>query len=210
MSNTPQGRVRVAASITAGQSLIAPLLSSFNQQFPEITLDLQLSNRRVDVINEAYDVAIRIGPSLDSSMISKKLCSVVLRLFASADYLAQQPRITQPQDISQHACLYMNALDEKSSWQLSNEKETVQLSLKPNFVCNDYTTLALAAVNNMGVCLLPDYIYKKHVANHQLVAVLPDWLGRCVDIYAIYPSRDGVTPKLRAFLDFLSVELASE
>ncbi|NRA59417.1 MAG: LysR family transcriptional regulator [Psychrobium sp.] len=208
MSNTPQGKIRIAASISGGQSLIAPVLGLFSQQFPDITLDLQLSNRRVDVINEAFDVAIRIGPSADSSMISKKLCRVKLSLFASDNYLTGNTAIKQSTDVANHACLYMNALDELASWSLINESENVQISLKPLMFCNDYTTLAQASINHMGVCMLPDYIADKYLKNNQLMAVLPNWSGPCIDIYAVYPSRGGVTPKLRALLDFLTDQLS--
>jgi len=210
LSNSPQGKIKIAASITGGQSLIAPLLSLFSIQFPDITLDLQLSNRRVDVVNEGFDVAIRIGPSVDSSMISKHLCRIRMNLFASVKYVENNQDIKHPEDLAQHACLYMNALDDKSNWHLEDKTESLQSHIVPKMVCNDYTTLALAAINHMGVCMLPIYISDKYITSKQLVAVLPQWFGPTVEIYAVYPSRGGVTPKLRALLDFLSHQLSDE
>lgn len=204
LASIPQGGIKIAASISVGQHLIAPNLSEFYQQFPKIKLDLSLTNRRVDVINEGFDLAIRVGPSKDSTLISKRIGQVCLGLYASKNYLSEQNSIKTPSQLIAQQCLYMNAVDEKQIWSLHNCDEKVQVELAPIMTSDDFNVLLQATIDNMGITLLPHYMATQYVNSEQLIPVLPDWQSGYVNIYAIYPSRMGVTPKLNALLDFLT------
>ena len=207
LANVPQGIIKVATSLSGGQALIAPLIADFYHRYPEIMIDMRLTNRRVDVIHEGFDVAIRVGQSPDSSLISKKLCSVQLKLFASPKYLELAKPIKFPQDLSTHKTLFMNAVDEKHQWELYKGNESQLVALSPSAMSSDFSYLATLAISKMGVILMPDYLFKNAQEVGNLVPVLPDWSSESIDIYAIYPSRQGATPKLLAFLDYLGEQL---
>lgn len=208
LANVPQGTIKVATSLSGGQALIAPLIADFYHRYPEIMIDMRLTNRRVDVIHEGFDVAIRVGQSPDSSLISKKLCSVQLKLFASPKYLELAKPIESPGDLSSHETLFMNAVDEKHQWELHKQHQKQLIELTPNAISSDFSYLATLAVSGMGVILMPDYLFKGAQKHGELVPVLSEWSSDSVDIYAIYPSRQGATPKLRAFLDYLGDQLS--
>lgn len=205
LSSSPKGRLRVCASVSIGQNLMVKKLASFYQQYPEIELDLQLLNRRIDLVEEGFDLAIRVGELEDSSLISKPLFELKLHLYASPDYLAgTQQGITALADLTSHHCLYMNASNDKARWFLQSQDEKRELDFQPIISCNDFSSLFQLTCDGLGVALLPDYLCTEALQQGRLIKVLPQWQGKSVAVNAIYPSRKSMTPKLRAMLDFLS------
>jgi DNA-binding transcriptional LysR family regulator len=205
LSSTPSGKLKICASVSIGQNILAPRLAKFQQLYPEIELDLQLLNRRIDLIEEGFDLAIRVGELEDSALISKRLFDVELHLYASPKYLAASSHILkQPEDLLHHACLYMNANDEILQWQLAAGNKKQAIEIKPSFSSNDFTTLRQLTVDDYGIALLPDYLCQQQVKDKSLVRVLDDWVGRRVKVNAVYPNRKSMTPKLRAMLDYLA------
>lgn len=209
LSHNPKGWIKLCTSLTLGQALISPHLAQFSAQYPEINLDITLTNRRVDVIEEGFDLIIRAGESPDSNLITKRLATVKLGLFASHKYLdkCKNIAIKVPDDLRQHNCLYMNAGKEKYSWQLSDADSQIHLDIKPTMLCNDFATLQQMALAGMGIALLPEYLSDTDEQAGNLQRVLPDWEGRSVNIYAIYPSRKGATPKIKEFIHYLNQQL---
>lgn len=200
LTAVPKGWLRVSTSISLGQSLLGPILPAFQARYPDVHVDLSLLNRRVDLIDEGYDLAVRAGPSKDSLLISRFLCSVNMRLYASADYLSQIKAPLTVEQLKSSRCLYMSGAGAgKPSWpRLDGEPS---LPLKPTFICDDFNTLLVQVSKGAGIALLPDYLVQS-LAPH-LVTVLEEDIGSTVDLYTLYPSRKGATPKLRAFLDFI-------
>lgn len=217
MAAIPRGWVKLCASVTIGQALLAPWLPEFNTLFPEVHVDLRLTNRRIDIIEEGYDLTIRVGESPDSSLISKKLCAVNLHLFASPDYLGSAlihkqggKNLSVPNDLLNHQCLFMSAMGDKPSWELYDTGNKTTIDFTPYFVSDDFGVIYQMALSGLGIALLPDYLCSSAEKDNKLVRVLDDWVGRNVNIYAIYPSRKGVTPKIRVLLDFLADRLGNE
>ncbi len=205
LTSTPRGKLNICASVSIGQNILAPRLALFQQQFPEIELDLQLLNRRIDLIEEGFDLAIRVGELEDSALISKRLFDVELHLYASPNYLAASPHaLKQPEDLLNHSCLHMNANDEQLKWQLVDGEKRQGIETKPSFSSNDFSTLRQLAIDDYGIALLPDYLCQQEVKDKTLVRVLDTWVGRKVNVNAVYPNRKSMTPKLRAMLDFLA------
>ncbi|MEH6345559.1 MAG: LysR family transcriptional regulator [Bermanella sp.] len=206
MSAVPKGWLKVGASVAVGQTLLAPKLAQFYQEFSQVKVDLQLSNRRIDIIEEGFDLAIRVGPSPDSSLISRKLCSVDLHLYASHHYL-QKNLDTNPilhaDDLAKHACLFMSDSSNKQRWELFDQDKKHHVNFDAAFVCDDFSVIYQQVTNDMGIALLPDYMCEQALQEQKVKRVLNNLVGRSVDIYAIYASRKGVTPKLRALLDYL-------
>ena len=152
-------KLKSCASVSIGQNILAPRLAAFQQKFPEIELDLQLLNRRIDLIEEGFDLAIRVGELEDSALISKRLFDVELYLYASPDYLAASPyALKQPEDLLQHFCLHMNANEEQLKWQLVDGEKKQMVKTKPSVRSNDFSTLRQLAIDDCGIALLPDYL----------------------------------------------------
>ena len=202
------GTIKIGASIGVGQHLLTPILAEFKASFSQVKLALDFTNRRVDIIEEGFDIVIRVGESPDSNMISKKLNSVAMHLYASKHYLAAinsfDNDIKCIEDLAQHPCLHMDAVEPRARWQLFDGEREQYVNIQPDITANDFYTLASLAEHGLGIALLPDYLAE---GNGTLAKVLPHCVGRHVNLYAIYPSRKGVTPKLRVFIDFLTSKM---
>lgn len=199
----PQGTIKVCVSLAIGQSLLAPKITQFCQQYPDIHVELALTNRRVDIIEEGYDLVIRVGDLTDSSLIARKICQLPLKLYASPSYIANH-RIMQPSDLQQVQCLWMNMKEQKAQWHLVSETQRETVSFSPAFKCDDFSVLRQLAQDGLGVTELPEYMAQQAIARGELLNVLPEWQFESVDMFAVYPSHRGATPKVRAFLEFLS------
>lgn len=205
LSETPIGKLRVCASVTIGQNWLAQYLPEFIHRYPGIQVDLRLANRRVDLIEEGFDVVLRVGDSPDSNLIGKYLCSSELCLYAAPRYLDQSEKnLSTPADLTKHSCLFMNAITERTQWEFRKGKETKQVDFEPVFSTDDFYVLQQLAIDGRGIAQLPDYMGEKLIGDGRLVRVLDGWTGRTVEIRALVRSSRGVTPKIRAFLDFIS------
>lgn len=205
LSETPKGKLRVGASVTVGQSLICPHLARFSRTYPDVKIDLRLTNRRVDLIDDGFDVVIRVGKLQDSNLIGKYLCSQELHLYAAPSYIKESDlSLSVPEDLTKHRCLLMNAVTERSQWQLQHGKEIKVIDIEPAFSCDNFYVLQQLAIDGLGITILPDYMGKKPLEDSRLIRVLDNWIGAKVDFHALVRSTGGVTPKIRAFLDFMS------
>ncbi|TQV88508.1 LysR family transcriptional regulator [Aliikangiella coralliicola] len=208
MAASPIGQLNICASITVGQNFISRHLHGFQQKYPQVTLNLQLTNRRVDVIEEGFDLVLRVGDLKDSNLVARRLCQSELMLFASPEYLKRKPKLTNPDALSHHQCLHASTVSQKPQWRLlknqaeNNKKESI-VDFKPAFICDDFTVLRKMAINGAGIARLPSYICRQAINERKLVRVLPDWAFKTVDIYALFPSHKGATPKVRVFIDYL-------
>ncbi|WP_220495742.1 LysR family transcriptional regulator [Oceanospirillum sediminis] len=216
-THSVQGKLRICTSNTIGIELIAPLLADFNQDYPKANIELQLTNRRVDLIEEDFDLAIRVGHIDDSSLIARQLYQIQLRLFASPCYFETRQIPGHPNELTDHAALLMNAVSNKAVWPLTRiqkDKTTPVESavsqalfetytITPKLACDDYMVVREACIRGMGIALLPHYMAEEALQEKKLIPVLPDWQGNILPLYAIYPSRKGVTPKLKAMLGYL-------
>lgn len=209
----PKGLLTICTSISVGQGLLSPYLAKFKQVYPEVQIKLHLTNRRVDLIEEGFDLVLRVGELPDSNLVAKKLCSREIHLYASPDYLATKQLDARlhdsPEQLEQLDCLFMNQISNKAQWQLnrSTKKEAFTVNFSPAFYCDDFNVLSQLAQDGAGITALPDYIARDAVTQGRLVRVLPLWLVKTVDIYALYPSHKGAMPKLSALLNFLSENL---
>ncbi|GAA6156887.1 MAG: LysR family transcriptional regulator [Alphaproteobacteria bacterium] len=200
---SPRGRLRVCTSVTVGQNLLSPHLGTFAKTYPDVKIDLQLTNRRVDLLEEGFDVVIRVGEMADSNLIAARLCTKQMGLYASSDYLKTAHPLTKPDDLEGHSCLHMNAVDKRARWSLQSPSGDIEFAFKPQIACDDFNVLRQLALDGAGVALLPDYLAEGFVRRGELKRVLSDWTGGQVDFFTVVPSRRGITPKVRAFLDHL-------
>ena len=208
LAEKPRGLLKISASISMGQQLLVPRLADFLRRYPEIDLELMLENRRVDLIAEGYDLAIRIGELEDSNLVSKKLQQSNMKLFASPEYLALSEKrgaaLNQISDLEQHKMLTMAIYPGISRISLCGPGGDVELEPKERVRINDLSSIRQLAIDGMGVALIPTYMVNDALNVGQLLPVLPDWGTPPVSYYLLYPSRRSMTPKLRAMIDFIT------
>lgn len=205
MLEKPQGRLRICTSLGVGQSLLSEHLANFCLQNPEIELDLALTNRRVDLIEEGFDLAFRVGELADSSLVAKRLCSINLKLYAAPNHGFE--KLSHPRELSKQPLMLMSAKERSADWHLICDDNEHHISFKPSVRCDDFSMLKRMAIQGLGITELPDYMAEEFVENGKLINVLPDWTFKPVVLYALYPSHRGATPKVRALLDYLTQEL---
>ena len=206
LSEQPSGLIKVSLPVTIAQSEMAKVLPEFLKLYPEIKVQLIVSNRRVDIINEGIDVALRVRSSLDDdpSLIIRKFENIEQHLFASQAYLNEFGMLKKPEDLTQHRILSM--VDELTDQQMvlnSDDKQTIKVKINPVLMGSDLMMLADLAKQNCGITLLPDNIVEDYVASGKLVKVLPEWKAPHGIFHAVYPSRRGLLPAVRVFIEYL-------
>lgn len=206
LSEQPRGLIKVNLPVTIAQSEMAKVLPEFLKLYPEIKVQLIVSNRRVDIINEGIDVALRVRSSLDDdpSLIIRKFENIEQHLFASQAYLNEFGMLKKPEDLTQHRILSM--VDELTDQQMvlnSDDNQTIKVKINPVLMGSDLMMLADLAKQNCGITLLPDNIVEDYVASGKLVKVLPEWKAPHGIFHAVYPSRRGLLPAVRVFIEYL-------
>ena len=197
------GVVRAATSMSFGFAQLVPAIKLFMDKHPRVSIDLDLQDSVADLIEQRIDLAIRIASKPDPSLIGKPigLCESVL--VASPEYIANQPSILNPNDLSSHSCLgYKNF--ERNIWHLSQAGEFESIEVQCRLTANEATTLLHGALVGMGVSLQPTYLVNKYILSGELIHVLPDWKPNNLTIYALYSSRKHLSPTVRALIDHLA------
>ena len=209
--SAPRGELRVSASFSFGMGALVPIVPDFMARYPDIRLQLELRNDAVDLVAEGFDLAIRIGPLEDSSCAVRYLAESRLALYASPDYLARAGMPATLDEVARRPTLTLSRLGRHGRfyWPLARQNgEARELAITPQLVANDPGVIKFAALAGLGVALLPVILIRPEVESGQLLPVLPDWEGPPTEIGAVYPSRRGLSPKVRVFIDFLSERLA--
>jgi DNA-binding transcriptional LysR family regulator len=207
----PQGLLRINIPSAFGRRHVMPHMKDFLAEYPDIRLDATLTDATVDLIETATDVAVRIGALVESTLIAKKLAPQHRILVCSADYINRAAPLNEPADLGQHDCLAF-ALQPTGSWYCratgDPSRPVVEVAVNGHLRANDSEALRDAALTGLGIALLPTWLVSDDVRTKQLVAVLEDqeWLlspgpGRA--IWAVYPPKKVVSPKVRAFVAFI-------
>ena len=205
IAHSYKGRLKIGASVASGQQILRPALANFMHQYPELNVQLNLVNRRVDFIEEGFDVVIRIGQLDDSLLIAKKLGTVARKLYASPSYIAKHGLPQSVVALEQHQLLIMNPVNNALKLNLvSTENEHFTVNCQPRLLVDDFAILKQSIIDGLGVAALPDYMARKELAEGRLVNVLPEWGMESVDVFALYPRNRAKIPKVKAFLDFVS------
>ncbi len=197
------GRLKVSGPVSFGLLHLAPQWPRFLARHPRVTLDISLSDRIVDLVDEGFDAAVRIASLPNSSLISRKLASTRLILCASPSYLADHPRLTHPADLSAHTVLAYSLLSTGDQWMFDGPQGPVSARVSARMVTNSGDTCCEAALQGLGIVLQPDFMVGTHLASGRLVELLPAYRSTELGIYLMYPSRQHVTPKVRALIAHL-------
>lgn len=205
LTERPRGVLRVNAPMSFGFRHLAPAVGAFTQDHPEVRIDLVLTDRLVNLIEEKVDVAVRIGELRDSSLIARKLATCRMMLCAAPSYLKRMGAPKHPSDIKDHVRLFYTYWLDGEEWRFKRRDEEVVVHAgEAQLRCNNGDAVAEAAAQGAGIALQPNFIAGPLVKQGRLVELLPSWRAATFGIYAIYPQSQFVPAKSRAFMDHLA------
>ena len=213
VQTAPRGTVRVACPVTLAQSTMATLLPAFVAQYPLVNIDMRISNRAVDVVEEGFDIALRVRSTLDDSgsLVVKNFGQTGTVLVASPAQLQRQGRPANVAELGRLDSLDMSATDGKSRWRLVGPDGQNQVHVhQPRVAMDDLLSLKHLVLQGVGMCFLPDYMCREEIEAGTLEVVLPGWAPPVGLVHAVFPSRRGMLPAVRCFLDFLGAHIVSE
>lgn len=198
-----RGKIRISAPVTYGEEVILPIINDFLLKYPEIEISLDLSNQRVDLLDDGYDLAIRLGQLADSRFIARKLAPRYLYVCASPAYIEQYGMPNLPSELSQHNCLIGTA----DRWHFQNKGKVSQVAVSGNLRCNSGYGLVNAALKGIGLVQLPNYYVQSHIDTGKLVPMLQKFQEADEGIWAVYPDKRYPPFKIKALINFILQQL---
>lgn len=200
--DAPRGMLRISASTSFGQAQLAAAMTEFVVRYPGVSVDLQMLDRTVNLVDERIDLAIRMSNDLDPNLIARRLTVCRSVICASPGYLREHPTPQRVEDLSRHNCLTHSYVG-KSLWHFEQDGEQVSVPVQGNISANEASTLLQATIAGAGVAMLPSYQAGTHIKNGELIRLLPHAEPRRMNMYAVYASRKHMPSALRSLLDFL-------
>lgn len=197
------GVLRLNVPVSFGLLHLAPLWPAFLQQHPKVRLDVTLADRIVDLVDEGYDLAVRIARLPASTMVSRPISSTRLVLCASPEYLRRHGSPAHPAEIAHHQVACYTLLSSGDTWHFDGPAGAVHVNMAPIFRSNSGDSCCAAALAHQVIVLQPSFMVEPYLRSGALVELLPDYRSLELGIYAVYPSRQYVLPKVRAMVDFL-------
>jgi DNA-binding transcriptional LysR family regulator len=212
LQTAPRGLLRIAVPVTFGVRSIAPAVSDYMMRYPDVSFDVAVSDRFVDLIEEGFDLAIRIGRLPDSNLIARLLTSPQLVVCASPAYLQRAGHPETPAELVSHSCLIYTEIAAPDTWQFvgpAGQSETVHV--RGPIAATSAEFVREMAVAGHGVILGPNFSFRADIAAGRLSPLLPGWrASRDLAVHAVYPHRSLVSAKVRSFVDFLAERLGSD
>ena len=199
----PRGRLKVSAPMSFGILHLARLLPAFAREHPQVTLDVRLDDRFVNLVEEGIDVALRIGVLRDSTLVARKLANTRMLVCASPAYLREHGTPERPEDLASHNCLVYGWLPSAGVWRFAAANEEMPVAVSGNLRVNNGIVLAQAAVDGLGIVVSPSFYVAELLREGRLRRVLADFRLPDLGIHAVYPQTPHVPAKVRAFVDFL-------
>lgn len=211
---SPKGIVRITASVSFGQVCILPYLSELNAMYPDLKLELQLTDSVVDIVASGIDLAFRLAPPGNVDLVGTRLFSTRYRVCASPEYLEQCPPIQTPSDLSNHTCLVFTLPQYQSDWKFRNHQHQLQqVEIHSNLSISSALALRECATQGLGPALLPNWLVDKDIENKKLFRVLPEYECTATSfdtwVWLLYPSRHYLPHKTRVVIDFFKQKLSN-
>jgi len=211
MQIEPSGLLRISVATDFGVNHLSPVLGEFLQEFPDITVNMVLNNRYVELISEGFDLAIRIGELEDSTLRARKLADTTKRMIGSPEYFEKYGRPEKIDDLNDHKLLHYSNMANGSVWKLTAlSGEVRQVRTAGWLSVNDGQSLLNAAISGLGIAYLPSFLYGDALEQGLIQEAIPDLPGETQGIYAVYPPGRFTQPKVRAFIDFLAHSFAEK
>jgi DNA-binding transcriptional LysR family regulator len=203
LSAVPRGTLKITMPLTFGQHRLGPVIAGYVSRYPEVRLDISLSDRKLDLVEEGFDLAIRVGSLPESGLIARKLGGDHSIVCASPAYLKKHGTPKTPEALAGHSCLVYTYTNSGDEWRLKSKNREVSIRVDGSITADNGDMLRLAALNGAGLIFQPLFIVSEDLQAGRLVRVLPDFASTELGIYAIYPSRKHLSAKVRTFVDFL-------
>lgn len=205
LTGEPRGRLRVTAPVQFGETVLAPLFGAFCRRYPQITLDLDLDNRLVDLVKGRFDLGVRITMPANSSLVARRLAEVRSVTCASPEYLARHGHPHAPAELREHKCLSYSLDRTPSEWHYRKPRGAwFSVRVGGRFRCNNDSALIRAALDGIGILHCPDLFIAGDLRAGRLVPLLQAWEGQALALNVVFPTRENLAPKVRVFVDFLA------
>lgn len=201
----PQGELRVTCSTAMGERFVAPIIRRFARPYPKLNVTIDLSNRIVDLISEGYDLAVRTGQVSDPRLIARRVASRTLFTCAAPSYLARAGTPAKISDLAKHECISGTS----ASWHYSVGGKDSLHHPKGRFRCNSGHAVMEACISGLGICQLPDFYILPHLKHGMVTLILEEFQPEDEPIWAVYPQRRHLLPKIQNVVDCLEHELAA-
>ncbi len=199
----PGGLVRLGSAATFGRLYVAPRMPRLLERYPEISIDLRMSDVAGDLVAEGLDLAIRTAPTEDSSLVSRKIGSSRRMAVASAACIAAHGLPLHPADLARMPCIIFTAASEPNDWRFGSGAEAVTVRVNGRFRTDNGDAMREAVLSGLGFALLPTWFFAEEITSGRLQTVLSDWQPPAMPITAVYPTRRNLAPRTRAVIDFL-------
>lgn len=199
----PMGRLKINAPVTFGNLHLAPLWGEFLKANPKVELDITLTDRVVDLVDEGFDLAVRIARLQGATLVSRRLASSRMLMCASPAYLQGTPTIARLDDLATHSVMAYSWWSGGDEWTFDGPDGAASVTTHPRLRANSGDTCRAAALSDQGIILQPAFLVGQDVKDGRLLEVLPQYHGSTMEICAVYPSRRHVPGKVRAMVDFL-------
>jgi DNA-binding transcriptional LysR family regulator len=203
LQETPRGLLRVTTPLN--MTFLAAIISDYAVRFPEVRLEVLATSRRVDLIEERFDVGVRAGALSDSTLIARSMGNATWFLVATPAYLKKRGRPRAPDDLARHAFVAFGAGFNGLS--LERGEEHVQVSLVPRLIANDSDVLHAAALAGVGIVVMPAFACVDDIRARRLERVLPEWCAPPTPVHVVYPSARHISPKVKSFADHLQARM---
>jgi DNA-binding transcriptional LysR family regulator len=200
------GHLHIDTSIAMGQMFLTPLVLKFQRQYPELSVELTLNDRFIDIVEEGVDVAIRIGRLGESNVVARKIGATRRVTIATPDYLTQHGRPRHPEDLTHHNCLLYSYLSTGNEWMFQGPEGEIRVRVSGNFKSNNGHALREALLAGRGIAVSPDWLAHDGLRDGTTEAILTEFAPTPMDINAVFPSNRMLSAKVRAFVDFLQQE----
>ena len=204
LQKKPQGKIKLTAPVTYGEQKILPLINDFSLNYPDISIEAYLSNQRLSLVDEGFDLAVRIGKLKDSSQMAVRLTQRKIYLCASPNYLSTYGPPHSLNELTQHNCL----LSSRDYWRFYQDNKEITMRVNGSLRCNNGKALVDAALKGIGIIQLPDYYVRKYLNTGQLLSILDNFQEPDEVVWAVHPYNRQLSPKVRLLLDYLKEHLS--
>lgn len=199
ITSTLQGKLTISVPMDFGSRFIAPYLSRFTEKYPHLQLNLDFTDRRVDVVAEGYDLVLRIGKLEDSSLVAKRIAKANYQMVASPQYLANKGIPDAIESLEEHQCLMYET---RHTWQFEQDGHSIKFKPQASVYSNNGYALVQMAKANLGIINVPKFLLKDELASGELVPILSDLQQEQLDISLLYPHRRFLSPKVKVAIEF--------
>jgi DNA-binding transcriptional LysR family regulator len=201
MQDVPRGLLRITTPLSFGY--LGPFVASFLKRYPEVQIEMVCADRIVDLIQEGFDIAVRAGHLVDSTLIARRLGTLRSYVVAAPAFLKQHGNPKAPHDLARFDCVVFGAGTDRTTWRLRGRGKTLTVDVRTRFIVNDFDFLDEAVRSGLGIGMLPVFRCIEHLRTKKLTRVLPQWCSLETPLHAVYPSTRHLSPKTAAFLDHL-------